>query len=160
MRKMTWVTFVALVAVAVCIAMPMERTTKPLPVSIHPNWASRHNALVTSYKTNRIAVAAEQKESGLIELSFREGITTNETKVHLSLSISNVVHNLRIEPDLKLNVDWNSWTFEINPDHLDKTTLTLGSVDGGTIMRREFKLTTNANKFQEDTDASAPDPQK
>ena len=160
MRRLIWFTLFGLAAAAVCLAMPMESTTQQLPVSIHPGWASRHNAMLKAYKDERIAVAAEQKESGLIELFFWYGITTNETKVYLCISISNVVHNLRVEPELKLNVDWNSWTFEINPNHLDKTTLALRYVDGGTIVRREYKLTQTADKMLEGTDANAPSPQK
>jgi hypothetical protein len=139
---------ISTVFVLMCIATEMIRTTDSLAVTIHPNWGSRHNAMLKSFKEKRMAIAADMKESGMVELCFQEGITTtNDTKVYVQLTIPDVVE-VALYPSRMPNGEGNTWTFHINPDYIDKTTLTLGWVEGGLIgpiMRKEYKLIRDAN---------------
>lgn len=131
---------------SMCIAGPLKETEHSILVTTHPDFTSCINAIWKAYERDGIAVAAEKKESGMVELRFREGIATNETKVHLTLMIPEVIDNVRVVPEIQFNKEFNSWKIQINQDLLDRTTLTLGAFAQGTIIRRKYKLRTDANK--------------
>ncbi len=130
---------------------PLEVIKKELTVNIYETSSSRISAIWIDYERNSVAVAANKTKSGMVELHFREGLTIKDKKFWLKLTISGVVNNVRIVPNTQFSKEFRSWEFLIDPAHLNKTTLILGSYAnneerGDFFIDRKFKLKKGANK--------------
>jgi hypothetical protein len=121
-------------------ADPLRITNHDLSTSIFPDLHSAIEQLFETLEKDGVAVACEKGKGNQVKLYFRENLTINEHNTYLKLSINNILTDLRIVPEVKgSSTKYNTWTFKINPEHIDHVTLTLGSRESG-FRRRVYKL--------------------
>jgi hypothetical protein len=151
MKTVFLVLLLSIANAVVYAGAPLKVTEKELTVNIYKKSSSRISAIWKDYERNRVAVAANKTKSGMVELYFMEGLTAKNKQVWLELSISGVVDNVRIVPNIQFSKELRSWELLIDPAHLNITTLKLGSYvnneeRGDFFLHRKYKLKKGANE--------------
>jgi hypothetical protein len=131
---------------------PLENTEHELTAVIHAEWDDMIQAVWETYRRDRVAAAGVARGGDMVELYFRESLTSGERFHDLRISIDKTVADLKVVPEPQIGqTEFRSWKFMVSRDNLDKIEFCVSSTSntpgrGNVFRRRVFKLKTSANK--------------